>query len=180
MKRRAFIERSIVCCSALAVGQTAMATAKSGHEIQIGDILVSDKDNSLLLKVSELVMENGLLIAAPQDPKTGEVRVGSRFNKIVIVKLDPERMDSKTKKLAVDGGYVAFSGICTHQGCDVNAWIEKTDSLFCFCHYSQFDPYKAGKVKVGPAQRRLPMLPIEIVDDRFVVSGDFTGRVGGA
>ncbi|MCA1713266.1 MAG: Rieske (2Fe-2S) protein [Actinobacteria bacterium] len=46
---------------------------------------------------------------------------------------------------------VAFSAICTHQGCTVEP---DSTSLGCPCHGSTYDP-KTGAVLTGPARRPL-------------------------
>ena len=86
-------------------------------------------------------------------------------------------MDEATKENSADG-VVAYSAICTHQGCDVNSFIADKKEFFCFCHYSRFDPYAAGKVTNGPATKKLAMLPIEIKDDLIYVKEPFTRKPG--
>jgi len=61
---------------------------------------------------------------------------------------------------------VAFSAICTHQGCAVKpAGAE----LKCPCHGSVFDAL-TGAVKKGPASTPLPAVPVK-VDNGQVVTG---------
>lgn len=75
-----------------------------------------------------------------------------------------------------------FSRICTHQGClvDLNldteaiafAFNHRGDQpqLTCACHYSVFDPTRAGRVVSGPAVLPLPRV-------RLRLAGTGTGRV---
>ncbi len=52
-----------------------------------------------------------------------------------------------------DGNYTAFSAVCTHQGCLVDAG---RDSFNCPCHGSVYD--REGKNIAGPAPRPLARL----------------------
>ena len=57
------------------------------------------------------------------------------------------------------GKFVAYSAVCTHQGCTV---AYKSGQLACPCHGSVFDPAHGGAVVNGPAQRPLPQIPVEV------------------
>jgi nitrite reductase/ring-hydroxylating ferredoxin subunit len=81
-----------------------------------------------------------------------EVAPGSAFtfkdsgNPAVLVHLD-------------NGDFVAYSAVCTHQGCDVDY---KDGNLACPCHGSIFDPADGAAVVAGPAQRPLPEIPVKV------------------
>ncbi|MEV7602706.1 Rieske (2Fe-2S) protein [Kitasatospora sp. NPDC089797] len=51
------------------------------------------------------------------------------------------------------GQYCAFSAVCTHSGCAVDA--PKNGQLYCPCHGSRFDA-ATGAVVNGPAVKPLP------------------------
>lgn len=55
---------------------------------------------------------------------------------------------------------VAFSSVCTHQGCTV---LPEPERLYCPCHGSVYDP-ASGEVLDGPAPRPLPEIPVQITD----------------
>jgi arsenite oxidase small subunit len=71
---------------------------------------------------------------------------------------------------------IAFSRICTHQACLIDltrdteaiafAFNHRTDrpQLTCACHYSVFDPLRAGRVASGPAVRPLPRARLAVVE----------------
>lgn len=113
----------------------------------------------------------------PMDPGSRVVRNGSRLNQILLVRLAPHELDEDTRARAADG-VVAFSGICTHTGCDVTVWQTETRRFRCPCHESEFDPRDRGRVVGGPAPRRLPRLPVKVADGAIVVAGSFIGRPG--
>ena len=58
-----------------------------------------------------------------------------------------------------NGDFVAYSAICTHQGCEV---AYKNGQLACPCHGSVFDPAKGAEVVAGPAQSPLPEIPVKV------------------
>src|SRR5215831_14436295 len=63
------------------------------------------------------------LLAYPVDPGSKVVRDGSRLNQILLIRLAPGELDEEAR--ATDG-VVAFSGVCTHAGCDVTLWQAET------------------------------------------------------
>jgi Rieske Fe-S protein len=115
--------------------------------------------------------------AWPVDPISRVVRNGSRLNRVLLVRLDPARLDEETRVHAADG-IVAYSAVCTHQQCFVTAWNQEQQVLHCPCHQSDYDPVHNAKVVAGPAPRALPALPLKIVDQVLTVAGPFLGRIG--
>ncbi|MDY6052353.1 MAG: Rieske (2Fe-2S) protein [Rothia sp. (in: high G+C Gram-positive bacteria)] len=65
------------------------------------------------------------------------------------------------------GTFHAFSSVCTHQGCQLNAQQEKT--MVCPCHTSLFS-LEDGSVQGGPAETALPEFTVDIKDGRIWVS----------
>ena len=63
----------------------------------------------------------------------------------------------------VDGEVLAYSSVCTHEGCTVG-WDAESKRLSCPCHGSEFDPADAGAVVSGPARRPLPAVDV-VVDE---------------
>jgi Rieske Fe-S protein len=59
----------------------------------------------------------------------------------------------------VSGQFVAFSAVCTHQGCSVATVLDGT--INCPCHGSKFN-IKDGSVAGGPAPRPLPKVQITV------------------
>lgn len=183
MQRRNFFK----ACAGLSIAAVditanrAEAKSKKPEKMrpQVGDLLVHDDVEAGIkpILVSELVLGEEQIMAFPQDSNSKVVRNGSRFNKVMVMKLNTEEMDEDTLSNSVNG-VVAYSAICTHQGCDVNSYLKDSKEFFCFCHMSRFDPHKSGHVTNGPAQRKLAMLPLEQVGDQLIVRKKFTRKPG--
>jgi ubiquinol-cytochrome c reductase iron-sulfur subunit len=74
------------------------------------------------------------------------------------------------------GELVAYSKICTHAGCPASLYEQQTNKLLCPCHQSQFLITDNARPVFGPATRRLPMLPLEVDGEGFLVAkNDFNG-----
>jgi cytochrome b6-f complex iron-sulfur subunit len=57
-----------------------------------------------------------------------------------------------------DGQFVAYSVVCTHQGCLV---LYRDGELVCPCHGSVFDPARGGAAVRGPARDPLQEVEVE-------------------
>jgi Rieske Fe-S protein len=73
---------------------------------------------------------------------------------------------------------VAYSAVCTHTACDIRDWQAETGTIKCPCHFSTFDVKDGARVLDGPAPRRLPALPLRMVDGVPAAAGGFVSRVG--
>jgi len=146
---------------------------------QPGDQLVhSDGERrGNIISVAELPLGGPQVYAFPLDPASRLVRDGSRLNRILLVRCDPNSLNEETNRRAVDG-ITAYSAICTHQGCDVGAWDDQTKTLWCPCHDSKYDPRESARVVGGPAPKRLAALPLKLVDGVLTVAAGFSGPVG--
>ena len=56
---------------------------------------------------------------------------------------------------------VAYSALCTHKGCTVGYKAERK-LLICPCHWSVFDPAKAGTLVIGQASQQLPQIELRV------------------
>jgi Rieske Fe-S protein len=174
--RRAALE--IGLCLALAPRLALAQTDAARERPREGDLLVTvGATPSEPLKPDDLPLDGKQTLAWPMDPETKTVRNGSRLNKVLLLRLDPEGFDPETKERAADG-VVGYSAICPHTGCDVTNWHPDSELLECPCHYSNYNPKEGAKVVSGPSPRRLPALPLKIADGRLVVAKPFTGRAG--
>lgn len=130
------------------------------------------------LRVADLKVGRPML-AYPFDPKAGKRRDDTRLNKLLLIRLPEAEMSADTRARAA-GGVLAYSAICTHQGCDVKTWLSKEKALVCFCHSSKFALLDSGAVVSGPASRALPAIPLALEGDQLVIAGAFTAPPGGS
>lgn len=146
---------------------------------QAGDELVFDDGPSLgeVVRPNLIELHARPVAALARDPASGVLRDGSRLNRVMLTRIDPEELAPRFQANAA-GGIVAYSAVCTHTGCDVFNWDEEKLRMACPCHESQFDIYDGGRVVGGPAPRPLAMLPLEIAGGAVRVAGPFRGRVG--
>jgi rieske iron-sulfur protein len=144
-----------------------------------GDLLVNvtAPANPEPLKPDDLPLDGKQTLAWPMDPETKTLRNGSRLNKVLLLRLDPEAFDTETKERAAEG-VVGYSAICPHTGCDVTNWHPDRQLLECPCHFSMYNPKEEANVVSGPSPRRLPALPLKIVDGKLAVAKPFIGRPG--
>ena len=113
----------------------------------------------------------------PIDPATKIVRNDSRLNQVLLIRLDPADLADETRARGAQG-VVAYSAVCTHTGCDQWEWQPETKTIKCPCHFSTFDIKDGARVLDGPAPRRLPALPLRLVEGVPAAAGGFIGRVG--
>ncbi len=76
-------------------------------------------------------------------------------------------------------GYVAYSRLCTHMGCPVGLYEQRTNTLLCPCHQAGFAVLEGARPLFGPAWRPLPQLPLTVdADGHLVAGGDFDDVTG--
>ncbi len=98
---------------------------------------------------------------------------------VLLIRLDPDLIESQKQLDWSFQGIVAYSKICTHVGCPVGLYEQQTHHLLCPCHQSTFDVTQDCKVIFGPAKRPLPQLKITVDDEGYLVSAQpFAEAVG--
>ena len=175
--RRTALKAGIGVCAGLAFARASAQDAASLMPKE-GDLLVRDRDASATPLTPDMIAAGASPIFAwAMDPVARTVSSGSRLNALLVLRLDPQSLAPDTRARSADG-IVAYTAICTHNGCDVDDWLKTEQLLSCSCHSSVFDPKDAARVVDGPAPRGLPALPLAIADGRLVVAGPFTSKVG--
>jgi quinol---cytochrome c reductase iron-sulfur subunit len=93
-----------------------------------------------------------------------------------------QKAGESVEKPVVEGmwsNFVAYSKICTHAGCPASLFEQQTNRLLCPCHQSQFLITEQARPVFGPAHRKLPMLPLELDGEGYLVArSDYLEPVG--
>ena len=125
----------------------------------------------------------GLIAAIPLDLPEVEHAEGSLNARgkaaIILVRMEPDEIRSQQGDGWDVQGILAYSKICTHVGCPIALYEQRTHHLLCPCHQSTFDLADSGNVVFGPAARRMPQLPIGVDEEGYLVAlSDFQEPVG--
>ena len=159
--------------SPIALTQGAAAAAEAAPDLLVDADAESDFKP---LRPTDLQMTKPMLVF-PFDAKAGKLRNESRLNKLVVVRLPEEKMTPETRARSVSG-VVAYSSICTHQGCDVKTWMSKESVLACYCHSSKFDLFDGAKVVGGPASGPLRAVPLALAGEFLSIAASLPPKAG--
>ena len=133
-----------------------------------------------------VVTETGRPVAAADLPTGGvltvfpEGRTTAADAQALLIRVDPAELKPVPgREEWAPQGFVAYSKICTHAGCPVGLYDQRSGDLFCPCHQSVFDALDGARPTAGPATRPLPQLPLMVDRDGFIVAqGDFSEPAG--
>ena len=144
--------RTVVCATAL-LGSTATLTAcGDGHSAAPvntpGPIPEPSGEGQAVLSAKELPVLSRAQVAV-REPGTGK-DIG-----VLLFRKDQDTV-------------LAYSNICTHQGCAVGVKSPSKDDFYCACHASHFEP-EGGTATAGPAQAALTRFGCAIEGDEIVV-----------
>ena len=125
----------------------------------------------------------GLISAVPADLEEVEHLQGNLNARgkaaIILIRMEPDDIRSQQGDGWDYQGILAYSKICTHVGCPIALYEQRTHHLLCPCHQSTFDLADSGNVVFGPAARRMPQLPIGVDAEGYLVAkSDFVEPVG--
>ena len=125
----------------------------------------------------------GLISAVPADLEEVQAAEGNLDARgksaLILVRMQPDEIRSQQGKGWDYQGILAFSKICTHVGCPIALYEQRTHHLLCPCHQSTFDLADSGNVVFGPAARRMPQLPIGVDEEGYLVAlADFAEPIG--
>ena len=122
--------------------------------------------------VAELVPSIAIAAAAPTNPYPRidivsidalkeEVPIAFNYPDASSPALLVQLRESAAGGVGPDKRIVAFSRLCTHKGCPV-AYRPERKLFICPCHWSSFDPAKAGQMVIGQGSEPLPQIALEL------------------
>lgn len=146
--------------------QTRIVNQASGGFVKPGDLSVG-----------------GLINAVPEGLEEVEKEAHNLNERgksaIILVRMDPSEIKSQQGDGWAYEGILAFSKICTHMGCPISLYQQRTHHLLCPCHQSTFDLSDSAKPIFGPAKRWMPQLALGVDSEGYLVAlGDFAEPVG--
>jgi rieske iron-sulfur protein len=176
--RREIVKVGLGLGVGLALAPAPVFAQAANMRPQVGDVIVRDGDASLTpLTPKDIPLRAEQIYAWPMEPGQKLVRKGSRLNGLIVLRFDPADLVQQTRDRSADG-VVAYTAICTHNGCDVLDWVADKQFVQCACHFTMYNPRDAAKIIDGPAPRPLPALPLQVTDGKLTVARLFTDRVG--
>ncbi len=155
----------------------AAAQDAPGPAPAAGDLLVRVGDPNLIPIAPDDVPFDGRGLMVWAIAPAGDTPKSFAMHQIILARLNPTTLGDSTRARAADD-VVAYSAICTHNGCEVDQSLGESQTIYCSCHQSTFDPRESGVVIGGPANRGLPALPLRLESGRIVVAGPFTSTPG--
>ena len=108
-----------------------------------------------------------------------EGHVGAPQAATLLLRLPANALPRPERRDWVQSGNIAYSKICTHAGCPVAIYRERSLELYCPCHQSVFNVVDAARPVSGPATRPLPQLGLDVDRNGYLIArGDFSEPVG--
>jgi rieske iron-sulfur protein len=186
-ERRDLLKSTCVMAGAAAVvsvtGSLPAFAADQKDVPMVGDVFVfteGPKKGSVVM-VADIPLDEKHVVTVQAATPDGKAREGDNCT-AVLFRTTPDKVPDDLKSETVEG-IMAYSAVCTHQGCLMNELhtTEEVDPKFgiiCPCHDAIFDPMKNGKNTFGATSRTLPHFPIKSEGGKIVVSDVPSGYVG--
>ncbi len=144
--------------------------------------IVTDGPAPLPLRPEDIPI-GGLVNAIPANLPEVEEEEGTLNARakatLMLIRLRPEEIVAQQGDDWDVAGILCFSKVCTHVGCPLGLYEQRSHHMLCPCHQSTFDLADAGHVIFGPAARSLPQLAIDVDSEGYIVAREgFTQPVG--
>ncbi|MGB3414501.1 MAG: Rieske 2Fe-2S domain-containing protein [Microbacteriaceae bacterium] len=191
MGRRTLLRNSLIGAAVLSplpavVMFRDLAPAADPHELmrhtawKKGSYLTLDPDGVTRIKASDVTLGSAFHVIPEGLNELPEFLNEKAKAIVLLMRLKPEELKEMPERTGWSyNGIVAYSKVCTHVGCPVALYEQRTHHLLCPCHQSEFDVTNHCEVIFGPAKRPLPQLPIAVDADGYLYAqSDFHEPVG--
>lgn len=125
--------------------------------------------------LADIVLDAPPITVQAKD-EAGAVRESEKAT-VLLYRVAPEKIPDDIRGDTVDG-VIAYSALCTHQGCMVSGWDAPTKQFICPCHTGLFDPLKGGLNTAGAPTRALPQIPLKEHDGKVVIGDAIVSWIG--
>ena len=168
----------------VSIGGSLPAFAADQKDVpMVGDVFVyvdGPKKGSVAM-VADIPVDEKHVITVQAATPDGKLREGDNCT-AVLFRTTPEKVPADIKSESAEG-IIAYSAVCTHQGCMMTEIHETSVAvaaygIICPCHDAIFDPLQGGKNTGGATSRLLPHFPIKSDGGKIVVSDVPSGYVG--
>jgi len=168
----------------VSIGRVTPAFAAEQKDVpQVGDVFVFTEGpkKGTVVTVADVPVDPDKVITVQAATPDGKPREGDNCT-AVLYRTTPDKVPADMKTETVEG-IMAYSAVCTHQGCMMTE-THKTEEavpvfgIICPCHDALFDPLQDGKNTGGARSRTLPHFPIKSEGGKLVVSDVPSGYVG--
>jgi rieske iron-sulfur protein len=167
----------------MSMGASLPAFAEPQKDVpQVGDVFVfaDGPKKGTVATVADVVQDASPITVQAKDPK-GAVRDSENCTTL-LYRVAKDKVPADMASATIDG-VMAFSAVCTHQGCLMTE-IHKPNALssafgfICPCHDAIFDPLQDGKNTGGATSATLAYFPIKSDGGTIVVADEPSVHVG--
>jgi rieske iron-sulfur protein len=124
---------------------------------------------------ADIVLDAPPIVVQAKDSEAGQVRESEKST-VLIYRVKEETIPVDFRGDSA-GGILAYSAMCTHQGCEISDWDASNHLFVCPCHKGTFDPVNGGEPG-GGAKRALPQVPVADHDGMLRISHGIIGWIG--
>jgi Rieske Fe-S protein len=135
----------------------------------VGELKVSTRKDFIRLGAAAAVSVAGFSVSVACSDTASDGQTIARVSEVPLgsaIEFRDDYSGERALLVHLEGGqFVAYSVVCTHQGCPV---LYRDGKLVCPCHGSVFDPARSGAAVRGPAREPLQEVEVDTEDGKVV------------
>ena len=186
-ERRDLLKSTCVMAGAAAVvsvtGSLPAFAADQKDVPMVGDVFVfteGPKKGNVVM-VADIPVDEFHVVMAQAATPDGKPREGDNCT-AVLFRVSPDKVPADLKSESAEG-IIAYSAVCTHQGCMMNEIHKSSEAvaaygIICPCHDAIFDPLQGGLNTGGPKTRDIPQIPVKDDEGKLIVSDAIMSWIG--